>query len=156
MASKGSRKGMGNATAGTKRPSSVKKPTPVIEWGAYKGIGLGTHLWTQTDIQCPWCQGWEGMGPLLWYNLSWSSHNSPLFTIPADVATPHEQEFAFSGVVGSLPLRYGSNVCQSPPPNEPSDAGQPLCLRGSSLLLLSVDNQLREDSTHRRALLLVW
>jgi hypothetical protein len=29
-----------------------------------------------------------------------------LLTIPADVAAPHEQEFNFSGVVGSLPLIY--------------------------------------------------
>jgi len=49
------------------------------------------------------------MGSLLSYNLASSSHDSPLFTIPADVAALQEQEFAFLGVVGSHPLIYGAN-----------------------------------------------
>jgi len=28
------------------------KSTPVVEFGPYKGIHLGTHEWTLTDIQC--------------------------------------------------------------------------------------------------------
>jgi len=42
------------------------KSTPVIGWGPYKGIHLGTHPQTDTDIQCLWRQGWEGLGPLVW------------------------------------------------------------------------------------------
>jgi len=37
-------------------------------------------------------------------------NDSPRFTIPANVAAPQEQEFAFSGVVGCLLLIYGANV----------------------------------------------
>jgi len=79
------------------------KLTPVVQSGLYKGIHPRTHRWTHTDIQCLQCHGWESMGPLLWYNLSWSSHDSPLFMITADVATLQEQQFSSSGVVGCLP-----------------------------------------------------
>jgi hypothetical protein len=30
--------------------------TPVVRSGPYKGIHLGTHLWTHTDIKCLRCQ----------------------------------------------------------------------------------------------------
>jgi hypothetical protein len=39
-----------------------------------------------------------------------SIHNSPLFTIAADVAALQEQDFAFSRVVGCLPLIISANV----------------------------------------------
>jgi hypothetical protein len=28
------------------------KSMPVVGWGSYQGIHLGTHPWTHTDIQC--------------------------------------------------------------------------------------------------------
>jgi len=124
------------------------KSTPVVESGPYKRIHLGTHLLTHMDIQCLQRQGWEGLGPLLWYNLSWSSQNSPLFTILADVAPPQKQEFAFSGVVGSVPLIYGANVWQNLRSNEQLKVGQPTCLQGSSRSLQSADNPLGKGYTH--------
>jgi len=36
---------------------------PVIRSGLYKGIHLGTHPWTHTDIHCLQRQGWEGLVP---------------------------------------------------------------------------------------------
>jgi len=44
---------------------------------------------------------------------SWCSHDSPHFTIPAEVTTLREQEFAFSGVVSNILLIYGANVSQT-------------------------------------------
>jgi hypothetical protein len=41
------------------------KSTLVIASGPYKVIHLGTHPWTQPDIQCLRREGREGMGPLL-------------------------------------------------------------------------------------------
>jgi len=41
------------------------------------------------------------------------------------VAAPQEQEFTFSGVVGSLLLIYGANVWQNPWPNEQLEVGPP-------------------------------
>jgi len=107
--------------------------TPVIASGPYWGIHFGTHPWTHMEIQCLWRHGYQGIGSLLWYNLSWSSHNLPLITIPADVATPQEQVITISRVVGSLTLIYAANVRQNPPPNKELEAGQPLGLWGSSL-----------------------
>ena len=98
--------------------------TPVAGSGPYKTIRLGTHLWTFTDIQCLQRHGREGMGSILWYNLSSSSHNMSLCTIPSDVAAPQEQKFAFLGVVGCRPLIYWANVCQHPRPNEQLEVGQ--------------------------------
>jgi len=124
------RKGEGKCQG--KNADICYKSTPVIGSGPYKGIHIRTHPWTHTDIQCLWHQGWEGLGPLLRHNLSWSIHDSPLFTIPADVAAPQEQEFTFSEVVGSLPLIYGANGWQNPQSNEQKEVGQPPCLQGSS------------------------
>jgi len=124
------------------------KSTPVVGSTPYDGIHLRTHLWIHTDIQCLRCQGWEGLGPLLWYNLSWSSHDLPLFTIPADVAAPQEQKFTFSGVVGSLPHIYGANIWQNPRPNKQLELGQLPCVRSSIWLLQSADNQLAKVKTH--------
>jgi len=89
---------------------------PHIGSGPYTAIHLGTHPWTQPDTQCLRRQGWVGMGPLIWYNLSWSSHDLRLFTIAGEVATLQEQEIALSGVVGCLPLIYGKNIWQNPRP----------------------------------------
>jgi len=118
--------------------------TPVVGSGPYTGILLGTHPQTHTDKQFLRRQAREGMGPGLRYNLSWSSHYSPLFTIPADVAAPQEQEFGISGVVGCLPHIYGANDWQNQWPNKQLEVGQPPCLWGSSWLLQSWDNQLGE------------
>ena len=79
----------------------------------YIGIHLRTHPWTYTDLQCVWRHGWEGMEPLLSYNLSWSSYDLPLFTIPANVTSLQELEFAFLGAVDSLPHIYWANVAQT-------------------------------------------
>jgi len=75
---------------------------PVVELGLYTAIHLWIHLRTHTNIQGVRRQGWEGMGPLLWYNLSWSSHDSPLFTIPGNVAALQEQEFAFREMLAAF------------------------------------------------------
>ena len=100
-------------------------------------MNLGMHTWTGTDIPSCRCQGWAGMWPLLWYNLSWSSHHLPLITIPANMATPQEQDFAILGVVGSLPLIYGAKVWQNPWPIEQWEVGQPWRLWRSSRSLIS-------------------
>jgi len=145
-----------NRSNGTKRHPQTKvegncegknadisdKSTPVVWFRLYRVNHLRTYPWTHPDIQCLRHQGWEGLGALLWYNLSWSSHDSPLFTIPADVAPLQKQEFAFSGVVGSVPLMYGANIWHNPWSNEQLEVGQPLCLWGSSRSLQSADNQL--------------
>jgi len=120
------------------------KSTAVVRLGPFEHIHLGTHPWTHTYLQLLRRQGWEGMGRLLWYNLSWSGHDSPLFTIPADGAALLEREFAFSGVVGRLPVIYGANVWQNLRPNEQWEVAQPQCLWGSSRSLQSADDQLVE------------
>jgi len=50
------------------------------------------------------------MGPLSKYTLSRSIHDWQLFTVPADLAAQQVDEFAFSDVVGCLPLIYWENV----------------------------------------------
>jgi len=134
------RKGEGNCQG--KNADNGYKSTPVVESGLYKGIHPGTHLWTHTDIPWFWHQGWDGLWPVIWYNLSWSSHDLPLSTISADVATPQEQESTFSGVLASLPLIYEANVWQNPRSNEQLEVGSPQCLRGSCRSLLLADNLL--------------
>jgi len=104
---------------------------PDLGSGQFESLHLETHPCRNTDIQCLRHQGWEGMGPLLWYNHSWSSHDSPAITITANVAAPQQQVFAFSLVVRSLLFIYGANVWQNPRPNEQLEAGKHLCLRGS-------------------------
>jgi len=133
-----------HAQTGRKRQSydPQDKSLPVIGSWPNKGIHPGTHPWTHTDIQCLRRQGWERRGPLLWCNLSLSSHNSQLLTIPANVAAPQEQKFTLLGVVRSHPLMYGVNVLQNPWPNKQLEVGQPTCLRGSSWSLQSAHNQL--------------
>jgi len=70
---------------------------------------------------------------------------------------PHcrSKEFAFSGVVGCLPLIYGANVWRRSRPNEQLEVGQPSCLWGSSQSLQSADNMLGDGESHQRAFVLV-
>jgi len=75
--------------------------TPIVGQRPYIGIHFRSHLWTGTDTQCFRRQGWKGMGPLLWYNFSWSSHNSSLFTNVADVAAGAGVRLFASGVLPS-------------------------------------------------------
>jgi len=125
------------------------KLTAVIGSGPYKVIHLVTHQWTHTDIQCWWRQGRQRMGPLLWHNLSWSSHDSPLVTKPGDEAAAWEQKFAFSAVVGCHPLIYGANVWQNSRPSEQLEVQQPACPCWSSRSLQSADNRRWECCRHR-------
>jgi len=150
MAAKGSRNGRRKASARGKMPTSVINWRPVIGSGLYTGIHLGTHLWTHTDIHCLRHLGCQGMRPHFWYNLSWSSHDLLLVTIPSNVAALQEQVSAVSGVVGNQPLIYGANVWHNLWPNEQLEVGQPQCIRGSSWSLQSADDQLGEGSMHRR------
>jgi len=106
--------------------------TRFVGSGSYTVFDLGKHPGTLTDITCFRRPGSEGLGPLLWYNLAWSSHDEPLFTIPADVGAPQEQDFTFSGVVGRFLLIYGANVGQKRRSNEQWEVEQPRCLWGSS------------------------
>jgi len=122
---------------------------PVVGLGPWKSVHCGTHPQTHTDIQWLRCQGRQAQGPVQWYRVSWSSRNPPHFTIPTNVAAPQVQMFAFSGVVGSLPLIYGANIWPNPRPNSQLEVGQPLCLRGSSQSLQSADNGIGEGYTHR-------
>jgi hypothetical protein len=96
------------------------------------------------------------MGPLVKYNLSWCSHDLPLFTIPANVAALQEQEFAFPGVVGSLPLMYGANIWDCPQLKEQLKVGQPPCLWGSSRTLKYAGYHRSEGLRHPLAFLFVW
>jgi len=153
MAPNGSRKGKGKNRA--TMPTSVKNWCLWLDRDHIKGF-ISAHICGLMDIQFLQRQGWEGMGTLLLYNLSWSSHDSPLFTIPADVAAPQEQKVAFLGVVGSLPLIYKANVWQYPRPDEQLEVGQPLRLWGPSGSLESTHNQLGEGYTQQRPVLLVW
>jgi len=123
--------------------------TPAVGSGSYNRIHLGTHLSTYTDIKSLWCEGWEGTGPLLWYNISWSSYDSPLLTNQDNVAALQEQQIAITWVVRSLPLRHKANVWPNLQPNEQLEVGKPPCLPGSSRYLQFVDNQLGEDYTHQ-------
>jgi len=103
------------------------KWTRVIESGPYKRIHLGTQQWPHTDIICFRHQVLVGMELLLWYNLSWSSHDSPLFTIPANVAAPQVQVLTLFGVVGTLPLIYGASAWHNPGWNDQFGLGLPQC-----------------------------
>jgi len=94
-------------------------------------ILLWTHLWTDKDIQCLGGVGREGMKTLLWYNLAWSRHDSPVFTIPADVATPQDKLFSIAGVVGSLPLICFANGKHNQRPTEQFGMGHSPWLWGS-------------------------
>jgi len=112
-------------------------------------------LWTHTDIQCLRHQGCEGLGPLLWYKVSWSSHHSPHFIMPADVAALQEQEFTFSGLVGSIPLIYRGSVWHDLRPSDQLEVGQATCLWGWTWSLQSADNQLGKRWMHQQAFLSV-
>jgi len=110
MAPKDSRKGMGKATARAKMMTSVPNWRLSFGQNRTKGVMSDQIRVPLSELRCLQCHWWEAVEPLLWYNLCWSSHDSAHCTISADVAAPHEQEFGFLEVVGSLRLRYAANV----------------------------------------------
>jgi len=129
---------------------------PLVVSGPYKGIHLRTHPGTHIDTQYWWLQECEDIGPVLRYNISWSSSKLSLFTIPADVGARQEQEVTFLAVAANLLLIDVANEFQNLRPKEQFEFGQPLRLPGSCLLLNSSNTQPEDGYRHKWAFLIVW
>jgi len=110
MAQKGCSKEKGKATAGAKMPTSVINSRLLLDRDRRKGFishlirGL-IRIYNVRGVKDD--RAWDLLRDVIDFS---SSHESPLFTIPATVATPLEQEFSFSGVVSNLPLISRANV----------------------------------------------
>jgi len=153
MARKGSSKGKGKARA--KMPTSVINRCLSLDRDRIKAFILEhirglIRIYNVCGVRDEWV--WDLLYDIIFLDPVTTCHFSQFQMMwPA----PQEQEFAFSGVVGYLPLLYGANAWQNPRPNEQLQVGQPPCLRGSSRSLQSADNQLGEGQMHRRVFLLV-
>jgi hypothetical protein len=128
------------AAAKDKMPTSVINHSLVLAHDHVQAC-LSEDIWILILIYtCLKHPSWEGMQPLLWFNLTWSRCVLQLFTIPENVAILQEQEFHVSVAVGSIAPIGATNVGHIPWPNEQLAVGQHCCVCWTSRSLQSADN----------------
>jgi len=144
-ATKGWWKEHGKATAKAKMPTSVINQSLLLVRSHIHGF-LSENIWLlMLILKCLRHSSWEGMWPRLWCNLTWSSFELQLFTVPGNVAILQKLEFHVCAAVGSIVLIGVATVWKIPQPNEQLEVGQPPCLCRSSRPLQSANNMVGHE-----------